>query len=117
MLIICSACNLDENDTEDPIFCTTEAVPGLEIKVKSKTTDAFLIEGITVIARDGDYIETLLNIENTNTFIGAYERTGTYFITVSGSGYETFTTENPIVVEKDICHVITKIHEIILEAK
>ena len=115
VLVLCSACNLDEKDTLDPVFCTEELVAGLEISVKdAANTDLFLVSGITVVAMDGNYTETLVNFTDTDTFVGAFERTGTYTITVRGDGYETFTSTIPIIVDKDICHVITESREIIL---
>ncbi|MDH7447262.1 hypothetical protein [Aquimarina sp. 2201CG14-23] len=116
-LLICTACNLDEQETTDPVFCTEEARPGLEISVKDGiNSDVFLVTGITVVATDNDYTETLENITNSNTFVGAFERTGTYIITISGDGYETFTSTIPIIVDKDICHVITESREYILQS-
>ncbi len=116
LLVICTACNLDEQETSDPVFCTTEARPGLEITVKdAANTDTFLVSGITVIAKDNNYTETLISLPDRGSFIGAYERTGTYTIMVSGDGYETYTSTIPIIVDKDICHVITESREIILQ--
>ncbi|WP_299433961.1 hypothetical protein [uncultured Aquimarina sp.] len=115
ILVLCSACNLDEQDTLDPVFCTEELRAGLEISVKDATNiDAFLISGITVVVMDGTYTETLVNFTDTDTFVGAFERTGTYTLTIRGDGYETFTSTIPIIVDKDICHVITESREIIL---
>ncbi|WP_299433951.1 hypothetical protein [uncultured Aquimarina sp.] len=57
-----------------------------------------------------------MNFANTDTFIGAFERTGTYTLTIRGDGYETFTSTIPIIVDKDICHVITESREIILRS-
>ncbi|WP_378180387.1 hypothetical protein [Aquimarina sp. SS2-1] len=116
LLVICSACNLEEQNTSDPIFCTEEARPGLEITIRDAiNSDMFLTTGITVVATDDQYTETLTNFVDTNTFIGAFERTGSYTITVSGDGYETFVSNTPIMVDKDICHVITESREFILQ--
>ncbi|MFD2563628.1 hypothetical protein [Aquimarina rubra] len=116
LLVICTACNLDEQETSDPVFCTEELRPGLEITIKdAANNDAFLTSGITVVATDELYTETLMNFVDTDTFIGAYERTGTYTITVTGDGYETFISNTPIVVDKDICHVITERREFTLQ--
>lgn len=115
ILVLCSACNLDEQDTLDPFFCTEELRAGLEIYVKDATNiDAFLVSGITVVVMDGAYTETLVNFTDTNTFVGAFERTGAYTLKITGDGYETFTSSLPIIVDKDICHVITENREIIL---
>jgi len=115
LFVICTSCSLDEQDTEDPIFCTTDQVAGLEIIVRdAANTDTIITTGITVVAQDGDYIETLVNFPESNLFTGAFERVGTYIITVRANGYETFTSSIPIVVDQDICHVITERREIFL---
>lgn len=116
LLVICSACNLDEQETLDPIFCTDELRPGLEITVLSAVDNAIITSGITVIARDSDYTETLVNFNETTTFVGAFERTGTYLLTISGDGFEEFSSTIPIIVDKDICHVITESREIVIQS-
>ncbi|WP_074405755.1 carboxypeptidase regulatory-like domain-containing protein [Aquimarina megaterium] len=115
LLILCGACN-DDDKTEDPVLCTLEARPGLEVTIKDTTDATFLVEGITVVATDNEYKETLENISGTTIFVGAHERTGTYVITVSKTGYTTITSD-PIIVKEDICHVITESLEILLEKK
>ncbi|MBC8883607.1 carboxypeptidase regulatory-like domain-containing protein [Flavobacterium piscinae] len=94
-------------EEDDEIYCTQEAKAGLNITVKDAVTGDFLSSGVTVIAQDGSYTETLEQFPNEEVpvFIGAWERAGTYIVTVSKEGYQTFTTE-PIVVTADICHVI-----------
>ena len=115
LLVICTACSIDEQDTVDPVFCTTDIVAGLDITVVDATDmESFLTSGIIVVVQDGDYRETLTNFPDSNSFIGAFERTGTYTITVSGDGYETFMSDMPITVDSDICHVITERREIML---
>ncbi len=94
-------------DEDDEIICTQEAKAGLNITVKDAVTDELLSMGVTVIAQDGSYTETLEQFPNEEVpvFIGAWERVGTYVVTVSKEGYQTFTSE-PIVVTADVCHVI-----------
>ncbi len=94
-------------DEDDEIICTQEAKAGLNITVKDAVTDELLSMGVTVIAQDGSYTETLEQFPNEEVpvFIGAWERVGTYVVTVSKAGYQTFTSE-PIVVTADVCHVI-----------
>ncbi len=111
LLITFTACSLDEQDTEDPVFCTTNSVEGLEIIVKSKDTNDAITEGITVIATDNDYTERLQNISNDSIYIGAFEREGNYTITISGEGYKTFVSTDLITVTSDVCHVITENRE------
>ncbi|WP_103068980.1 hypothetical protein [Aquimarina sediminis] len=112
LLITFCACN-DDDKLEDPVLCTTDSRPGIEVTVKDVTDGLFLVEGIKVIATDNEYQETLQNIPDTNIFVGAHERKGTYTITVSKSGYIT-TTSEPVNVTEDICHVITEGIEILL---
>ncbi len=115
-LIASGACSNDDDKTQDPIFCTEEARPGLEIIVKDGIGGAALTEGVTVIATDGEYTETLESFTGSNSFVGAHERTGSYTIMVSKDGYNTFTSE-PVIVDEDVCHVITENLEVILEKK
>ncbi len=52
---------------------------------------------------DGAYTETLLVLGDRD-MVGAVERSGTYDITVSRSGYATWSAEG-LVVTADECHV------------
>ncbi|MBQ0735266.1 hypothetical protein [Aquimarina celericrescens] len=113
-VLLCYACNNDDDQTQDPVFCTEELRAGLEVTVKDGIAGEFLTEGVTVVAIDNEYKETLENFTGANNFIGAFERAGTYIITVSKNGYTNKTSE-PIVVGEDICHVITESLEVILE--
>lgn len=112
LLLLFCACNNDDK-TEDPVLCTEEARPAIEVTVKDVVNSLFLVEGIKVSVIDGEYIEILENVTGTNIFVGAYERTGTYRVVVSKEGYNTITSE-PIIVSEDICHVITENVEILL---
>ncbi len=114
MIVIFWACNTDDDKTEDPVFCTLEARPGIEVRVKDASDEMFLVEGVEIVITDGDYKETLTSFSDNNTFFGAYERTGTYSIEVSKNGYQTYTS-TAVKVDKDICHVITENLEITLE--
>lgn len=90
----------------DEIQCTEEARAGLNITVKNAVTNQILGTGITVKATDGNYTETLEFFDANNpVFSGAWERAGTYIITVSGAGYVTFVSD-AITVTADECHVI-----------
>ncbi|KUO67574.1 MAG: hypothetical protein APF83_09385 [Lutibacter sp. BRH_c52] len=90
----------------DEIQCTEEARAALNITVKNAVTNQPLGEGIIVKATDGNYTETLEFFDANNpVFSGAWEREGTYIVTVSGVGYITFISES-ITVTADECHVI-----------
>ncbi|MDP3946602.1 MAG: carboxypeptidase-like regulatory domain-containing protein [Lutibacter sp.] len=100
LLLSCTFNNTNE------IQCTEEARAALNITVKNAVTNQVLGNGITVTAKDGNYTETLEFFDvNNPVFSGAWERAGTYIITVSGVGYIIFVSES-ITVTADECHVI-----------
>ena len=102
-LLITSSC---ENDNDDQIFCTQEFVYGLNVVVLDAISQQPLVEGVQVKAVDGAYQEILYNLSGLEyTFFGAGERIGTYTITVTKEGYQTFTS-SPIEVPANVCHVI-----------
>ncbi|MHB1146168.1 MAG: carboxypeptidase-like regulatory domain-containing protein [Lutibacter sp.] len=99
----------------DDIPCTMEARAGLNITVKNAVTNQLLSSGITVNAKDGNYTETLEFFNaNIPIFSGAWEREGTYIVTVSGVGYTTFVSD-PITVTADECHVIPQQLQVVLQ--
>ncbi len=111
-LLLATTC--DDND--ETIFCTTEAVAALNVTVRLGNSTTPTSEGITVVATDGNYTETLQVINTTNPiFIGAFERQGNYTITVSKEGYQTFTS-GVISITRDQCHVIPEQIHIVLVA-
>jgi hypothetical protein len=103
-------------DEEDDIVCTQEAKAGLNITVKDAVTNVILSTGVTVTAQDGMYTETLevLDGDDSAVFIGAWERQGTYIVTVSKEGYQTFIS-SPIQVTADECHVIPQLLNVALQ--
>ena len=101
-LFMSSSCENDNDD--DQIFCTLEFVYGLKVTILDSQTNQPLTEGVVVKATDGLYQEFLIP-GGENSFIGAGERPGTYIITVTKSGYQTYTSELTIIT-RDECHVI-----------
>ncbi len=96
------------NDDDNQRYCTEEFVFGLVVTVKNAETGAELQEGVTVVAADGSYSETLqLGYSGASTFIGAGERRGNYILTVAKAGFETYVSQ-PVTVNADECHVITE---------
>jgi hypothetical protein len=107
------ATQCDEED--NGIACTEEAKAGLNITIKDAETNLYLSEGVSVIAIDGSYSEALISFDVVEPiFSGAYEREGNYIITVSKSGYVTYTSEI-ITVTSDVCHVIPQQITILLQ--
>ena len=112
-LLILSTCEDEEDDNQ--IVCTEEARAGLNVTVSLGTMSSNAGEGVNVVAKDGDYSETLSYYNAQDPiFSGAYERSGNYIITVSKEGYQTYTSDE-ISVTRDECHVIQqKIHVVLL---
>ena len=97
-----------DDDYNNDIPCTEEARAGLNVSVSLNGDSGVTAEGITVTARDGNYIEDLTPvIPDTPQFAGAYERRGNYIVTVAKEGYQTYVSEY-ITVAHDRCHVIPK---------
>lgn len=113
IVLVLSGCNSDDK-TKTPVLCTTEARAGIEVIVKDASDNEALLEEVTVTIKDQEYTETLQNITPGNVFVGAYERMGTYSVTASKKGYKTNTIRS-VIVDKDVCHVITETVEIFLE--
>lgn len=103
-LLMATTCEDDDHYRHHP--CTAEARAGLNVDVLLNGDQNVSAQGITVTAREGNYIEDLMpTIPDTPSFSGAYERPGTYVVTVAKEGYHTFVS-NPVVVDHDDCHVI-----------
>jgi hypothetical protein len=101
-LLLASTCENDNNQ----IYCTDQFVYGLTVNVLDSNNGNPLIEGVEVKAIDGDYQEILMSMPDIgNLFIGAGERAGNYTIIVTKDRYQTYTS-NPIVLTRDVCHVI-----------
>jgi hypothetical protein len=111
-LSLCASCFCGSDD--DAVFCSEEFVYGLNITCKNESGE-ILTEGLTLVAVDGNYQETLMVYEGFNTFVGAGERAGNYVITVTSDNYQTYTSE-VITLEKDQCHVIPKGIEFVLQS-
>ena len=105
-LLLASTCNNDVE--ENQIVCTTQFVYGLNVTVIDSQTQQPLVDGVTVTAVSGSYQETLEVFPGLEyVFYGAGERMGSYLITVTKNGYQTYTSE-PIQVQRDACHVIPR---------
>ena len=115
-ILLISFTNCDINDDSDQIICTEQYVFGLNITLKDATTSTIITSDVEVVAKDGDYEETLMTIEGIGSFFGAGERPGTYIVTVTSANYETFTSD-PITLTSDVCHVIPKAFEFLLQPK
>jgi len=104
----------DDSD-EGGSACTAEARPGIEVKVRDAVTDASIGEYAIGSVIDGAYTETLEGTgsgtetdDNPYLLSGVYERAGTYDVTISLEGYQSWGIDG-VVVQKTAgaCHVAT----------
>lgn len=110
--LLASTC---ESKAVDDVACTLEAKAGLQVKVSLQNGTLPNSSGVTVTAKDGNYSEILGESGLGYTdFVGAYERKGTYVITVSKNGYKTYIS-NSIIVTADRCHVIPNQINVVLQ--
>lgn len=81
----------------DPVLCTTDVTPAVEVQVYDARTGAPAAHGTVATARDGSYTDTLeitgwtsTPIDSTTALVvaGAYERPGTYTVRISKPGYQ-----------------------------
>lgn len=102
-LFFTSSCeDIDDNQ----IFCTDQFVYGLNVIVLDASTGNPIFQDIEVKAVDGTYQEILELVPGLEyAFVGAGERAGTYVVTITKAGYQTYTSA-PIVLTRDECHVI-----------
>jgi len=84
--------------------CTASNDPGVRVTVLTGTFGRAVTDA-TLTLRDGDYTEVMQLISpELGQYVGAFERPGTYTLTVEKFNYETQVIEN-IVVGGDPCHI------------
>lgn len=120
LMLICGllvlSCTNNGNDLNpDYRICTEEVRFGLSITIKDAATGQVLKNGVSVVATDHAYVETLQTTEYSDAFFGAGERSGTYTIAVSKVGYDTKTMV--VDVSRDYCHVITESRVVLLASE
>jgi hypothetical protein len=96
------------SDSTAPV-CTDIAIPGLAIDVKEAESGLLLRRDVTIIVATNGFQEsvTLTAGSPTAPWSGAYERPGTYTITVRRPGYRDWVRAGVIVEREDRCHVRT----------
>ncbi|NMH26599.1 peptidase associated/transthyretin-like domain-containing protein [Flavobacterium silvaticum] len=113
-LLLASMCEDDDDNLSEP--CSQVAAYGLNIQVQDAETGVYFYSQMNVSVQDGTYSDLLGVAPQSDppTYIGALERTGTYVITVTKSGYETYVSD-PVVVTANSCHVIPQFINIQLQ--
>ena len=100
--------------TTEPIFCTEEARAGINVTITDALSGNALATGSTLTIREGDYVESSTEAFG-NTMAGAWERAGTYEVSIAREGYHTWM-QSGLVVNEDDCHVISVTLDVALEA-
>jgi len=105
-------CPSSSEGDQDSLVCSQDIRPGIDIEVRDSRTGAPAACGATAEIREGDYLETLdaasrcTVIPDTTALFGAWERAGTYKVTVHKAGYQEWVKDDVVVVA-DQCHVQT----------
>jgi hypothetical protein len=89
--------------------CAGVAVPGLAIDVKEAASGLLLRRDVTIVVATNGFQEsvTLTPGSPTGPWSGAFERSGTYTVTVRRPGYREWVRSNVVVERADRCHVQT----------
>lgn len=93
------------------MVCTAIAVAGVNLTIVDSLTNApAAFTGLWARAREGTYVDsTTFMLTNPSTGAVttalAYERKGTYVVTVKANGYQEWT-KSGVTVTSDVCHVI-----------
>ncbi|MEX1189936.1 MAG: hypothetical protein WED33_11805 [Bacteroidia bacterium] len=91
------------------VLCTEEIKAGINVFVNDSESLQILIQDVEVKAITGNHEEVLLRpISDASPFTGAYEKPGIYRIVTNSPGFHPDTLD-PIIVDKDDCHVIPQI--------
>ena len=110
IVLFASACTSGSNSIDRPgsdVVCTLEARPGITLTAFDSVGGQPLGTAGTVVAQDGSYSDKALAVPGTPvSYSMAYERAGTYTVTVVVDGYQTWRATG-VVVRRDACHVIS----------
>lgn len=97
-------------------LCTANIQPGIQATVTDSVTGAPAAAGAKLVARDGTYADSSMYPADPQYqqawLAGAYERAGTYAVTITKPGYRPWA-KSGVVVTRGECHVNT----VKLEAK
>jgi len=92
------------DDKDDNAPCSGPEVAGIDVFVRDAVTNDVLTNGVTVNVSAGAFSADLT--ESDSHFLGLYDQQGSYTLTVSKAGYQTYTEEQ-VGVFKPGCHSIT----------
>ncbi|CAM3473553.1 hypothetical protein FLLO111716_12970 [Flavobacterium longum] len=92
------------DDVDDQAPCDGPEVAGLKVIVTDAITSNVLTDGVSVQVQEGAFTGNLTAVDG--YFLGLYDQQGSYTLTVSKAGYQTYTEDN-VAVFKPGCHSLT----------
>jgi len=108
--LVAGACSSGANSIDRPgsdVVCTLEARAGINLTAFDSVSGLPLGTAGTAVAQDGSYSEKAIAIPGTPVrYSMAFERPGTYVVTVAVDGYQSWRATG-VVVQRDACHVTT----------
>jgi hypothetical protein len=106
----------------EPVFCTDDTRPAVELEVRDRTTAELIRVEAKGVVQDGVYQDSLRPFWQLDpppitplSYSAAYERAGTYSAHIEVTGYQAWDTSG-IRVTEDQCHVHTARFTAALEA-
>ena len=101
--VVVSACDADGN----PVACTAQATAGIAVSVQDSASGTLVGRGARIIAQDGTFADTArATTAHDGPYALAFERGGTYTVTVEQQGFRTWSRSG-VSVTRDQCHVRT----------
>lgn len=97
----------------DPV-CTDQFVYGLQVIAVDSTTGEPVLDGLSGVAIRNGVQETMLVFEN--QLFGAGEAAGVYQVSVTASGYLSWSRSG-VEVTEDECHVLTESLTALMQAE
>ena len=101
LALVAAACS---RTPEPPVACTMEARPGIAVAVTDSATGQPVTGAVTLVLREGTHVERVEGTTPGGEIFAAYERAGTYEVTVAAPGYRIWRRTG-VRVTADECHV------------
>lgn len=106
VLLLTTACS-------EPVVCTDESVPAVEVEVRDRTSDELIRDEARGIVEDGafqDSLQVFWRFEpppiTPISYTAAHERPGTYTVHIEVPAYQAWDTSG-VAVTRNECHVQT----------